>query len=237
MSTALNYDLNDNIATLTMDDGKANALNVTMLQAINEGLDRAVTDKAAVVVIQGREKMFSGGFDLSAFKREPAEIVAMLTAGAKLSERLLAFPVPVVAACTGHAVAMGSCMLLSGDVRIGPDSDARFHINEVLIGMILPHFAIEVSRQRLTPAAFTQAVNMAIPHSGQKAVAAGFLDEIVAPESVAEAARNRAVMLKSLNAGAYLATKLRSRKPVLDSMKKAIEQDCADWAEAFKTRG
>ena len=237
MSAALNYDLSDNIATLTMDDGKANALNVTMLQAINDGLDRAVADKAAVVVIQGREKMFSGGFDLSAFKREPAEIVAMLTAGAKLSERLLAFPVPVVAACTGHAVAMGSFMLLSCDVRIGPDSDARFHINEVLIGMILPHFAIEVSRQRLTPAAFTQAVNMAMPHSGQKAVVAGFLDEIVAPENVAEAARNRAVLLKSLNAGAYLATKLRSRKPVLDAMKEAIEQDCADWAEAFKARG
>ena len=96
MSTALNYDLSDNIATLAMDDGKANALNVTMLQAINDGLDRALADKAAVVVIQGREKMFSGGFDLSAFKREPAEIVAMLTAGAKLSERLLAFPVPAL---------------------------------------------------------------------------------------------------------------------------------------------
>lgn len=235
MSANLNYDLSDNIATLTMDDGKANALNVTMLQAINDGLDRAVADKAAVVVIQGREKMFSGGFDLSAFKREPAEIVAMLTAGARLSERLLAFPVPVVAACTGHAVAMGSFLLLSCDVRIGPDSDARFHINEVLIGMILPHFAIEASRQRLTPAAFAQAVNTAMPYSGQKAVAAGFLDEIVAPESVAEAARSRAVMLKSLNAGAYLATKLRSRKPVLDAMKKAIEQDISDWAAAFRT--
>ena len=74
MSTALNYDLSDNIATLAMDDGKANALNVTMLQAINDGLDRALADKAAVVVIQGREKMFSGGFDLSAFKRELAEM-------------------------------------------------------------------------------------------------------------------------------------------------------------------
>lgn len=237
MSTALTYDLSDHIATLTMDDGKANALNVTMLQAINDGLDRALADKAAVVVIQGRERMFSGGFDLSAFKREPAEIVAMLTAGAKLSERLLSFPVPVVAACTGHAVAMGSFMLLSCDVRIGPDSDARFHINEVLIGMILPQFAIEASRQRLTPAAFSQALITAMPYSAQQAVAAGFLDEIVAPGTVAEAARNRAILLKSLNAGAHRATKLLVRKATLDAMKKAIERDCADWAEAFKTRG
>lgn len=237
MSTNLTYDLSDNIATLTMDDGKANALNVTMLQAINDGLDRAQADKAAVVVIQGRAKMFSGGFDLGAFKREPAEVLAMLKAGANLSERLLSFPVPVVAACTGHAVAMGSFMLLSCDVRIGPDADARFHVNEVLIGMIVPHFAIEVCRQRLTPAHFGQAVLMATPYSPQQALVAGFLDEIVAPEAVAEIARNRALMLKALNGSAHTATKLRLRKPVLDAMKVAIAQDHIDWETAFRTRG
>ena len=237
MNTNLTYELSDGIATLSMDDGKANALNVTMLQAINDGLDRAQADKAAVVVIQGRAKMFSGGFDLGAFKREPTEVLAMLKAGANLSERLLSFPVPVVAACTGHAVAMGAFMLMSCDVRIGPDSDARFHVNEVLIGMTVPHFAIEVCRQRLTPAHLSKAVATAMPYSPQQALSAGFLDEIVAPEAVAETARARALMLKALNASAHTATKLRLRKPVLDALKTAIAQDYIDWEAAFRTGG
>lgn len=233
MSTALNYELSDGIATLTMDDGKANALGLTMLAAINAGLDRAEADKASVVVIAGRDKMFSGGFDLAAFKRSPVEVVEMLNAGALLAQRLLSFRVPVVAAATGHAVAMGSFLLLSCDARIGPNVDAKFHINEVAIGMILPFFAIEVCRQRLTPAALTQAVILATPMNGPQAMVAGILDEVVAPEAVLSRARERAMALKALVPGAHTATKFRVREPALAALKAAIAQDNIDWKAAF----
>ena len=233
MSTALNYELSDGIATLTMDDGKANALGLTMLAAINAGLDRAEADKAAVVVIAGRDKMFSGGFDLAAFKRSPTEVVEMLGAGALLAQRLLSFRVPVVAAATGHAVAMGSFLLLSCDARIGANVESKFHINEVAIGMILPFFAIEICRQRLTSAAMTQAVILATPMNGPQAMAAGILDEVVAPEAVLSRARERAMALKALVPGAHTATKLRIRQPALEALKAAIAQDNIDWKAAF----
>jgi enoyl-CoA hydratase len=95
LSTSLVYSLDDGIATLAMDDGKANVMSVSMLRAIDAALDRAAADKATVV-LHGRAGMFSGGFDLAVFKRAPQEIVEMLTAGAELTARLLAFPYPVV---------------------------------------------------------------------------------------------------------------------------------------------
>ena len=93
------------------------------------------------------------------------------------------FPVPVIIAATGPAIAMGSFMLLSGDHRVGSPK-TRCQANEVAIGMVLPISAIEIMRQRLTRAAFSRAVSMAATFTGAEAVAAGWLDEIVEVENV-----------------------------------------------------
>lgn len=235
METLVHYDLRDAIATITMDDGKANVMSVRMLQALNAALDRAQADNA-VVVLTGRERMFSGGFDLAVFKRDREELRQMLEAGARLTERLLSFPRPVVAACTGHAVAMGVFVLLSTDVRIGVDQGARLHINELQVGLTLPRFAIEVSRQRLSPAHLNHAILSAQPYSPPQALAAGFLDAIVPAESLAAASRARAEGLLNLNADAFAATRLRLRGPALAVLHQAIHEDIAEWAGRFRNQ-
>ena len=183
MDTPVSYSLSAGVATLTMDDGKANVMSVRMLQALNDALDRAQADQA-LVVLKGRPGMFSGGFDLAVFKGEPSEQMRMLEAGARITERLLAFPTPVVAACTGHAIAMGVFLLLAADVRIGVAEGARIHVNEVQIGLTLPHFAIEMCRQRLAPAHLNLAAVTAQPYIPLQALAAGFLDEIVSADAL-----------------------------------------------------
>ena len=230
MDELVKYELSDGIATLTMDDGKANVMSVRMLGAINTALDRALADKATVV-LTGRPGMFSGGFDLAVFKGAPAETFRMLEAGARLAERLLAFPQPVVAACSGHAIAMGVFVLLSTDVRVGVDQGARIQINEVQIGLTLPRFAIEVSRQRLSPAHLNLATLTAEPYTPAQALAAGFFDEIVPAQALAAAARARATRLLKLHAESFAATKQRLRRPVLDAMREAIRDDLADWTK------
>jgi enoyl-CoA hydratase len=137
MNPIVTYSLADGIATITMDDGKANAMSVRMLDAINKALDQALIDQA-VVVLTGRAGMFSAGFDLSVFKSDPAQLFDMLKAGALLSERILSFPNPIVIASSGHAVAMGSFLLLSADVRLGINEGAKVQANEVQIGLTLP---------------------------------------------------------------------------------------------------
>ena len=46
MSSPVNYALNESVATITLDDGKVNALSPAMQDAINTALDRA--EKAAL---------------------------------------------------------------------------------------------------------------------------------------------------------------------------------------------
>ena len=234
MSASLIYSVADGIATIAIDDGKANVMSVSMLRAIDAALDRAAADKA-VVVIQGRAGMFSGGFDLAVFKRDPQELFDMLEAGAELTARLLAFPYPVVAVCTGHAIAMGAFILLSTDFRIGTQHDARIQVNEVQIGLTLPRFAIEVCRQRLSPAHFNLAAVLATPYNQQQAVAAGFLDEVATPDTLAEVLKNRTDHLRKLPMESFTATKLRLRAPALALLRAAIDEDVAEWSKRFRS--
>ena len=73
MTSTVGYELNDSVATISMDDGKVNVLGPDMQTAINEALDRAEKDSAKAVVLAGNERVFSGGFDLAVFQSGDAE--------------------------------------------------------------------------------------------------------------------------------------------------------------------
>ena len=230
MGKLVQYESNGALATITMDDGKANVLSVPMLQELNAALDRAEAEQA-VVLLTGRGGMFSAGFDLAVFKQGHAAQLAMLKAGAATAERLLSFPAPVVVACSGHAIAMGVFLMLGADVRIGVDNaSSKICVNEVQIGMVVPRFAVEMCRQRLTPAHFNRAVITAEPHNAQQAVAAGLLDYIVPAAELLSASRERAEAMSRLVRPAYVATKLRVREVALTALRRAIEKDTEDWA-------
>jgi enoyl-CoA hydratase len=221
---SLTYDLADGIATVTMDDGKVNALSLEMLTALHGALDRAVDDRA-LLVLAGREGMFSAGFDLRALTGGGKDAPAMLRAGFELAHRLLSHPKPVVIACTGHAVAMGVFLLLSGDYRVGGNGAFRITANEVAIGLPMPRAAVEICRQRLTPAHYNRAVILAEVYTPEAAVEAGFLDEVVEASAVMATAHATAARLAKLNMDAHAASKLRARDQALLAIRAAIDAE------------
>lgn len=228
MSSAVTYERNEAVATITMDDGKVNVLSPAMQAVINETLDRAEADVAAgevkAVVLAGNAKVFCAGFDLAVFSSgDAAAALGMLAGGFELSIRLLSFPAPVIMAATGPAIAMGSFLLLSGDVRIGSPR-SRCQANEVAIGMTLPISAIEIMRMRLTRAAFQRAVSMAAVFTGDEAVAGGWLDQIVEPENVlARATEVAAEAAATLHANAHVASKLKARDDAITAIRGGID--------------
>jgi enoyl-CoA hydratase len=222
------YEVDGPVATLAIDDGKANALSPAMFGEVAAGLDRAEAD-GSVVVLRGRDGVFSGGFDLSVLRAGGEEALGMLRAGAALTERLLSFPAPVVVACTGHAVAMGLFTMLAADLRIGAAGPYRFVANEVALGLTLPHFAVEVLRQRLTPAALTRAALLAETFTPVEAVAAGILDRVVPADEVVGMAHDAAHAMALLDRPAHVATKRRVRAPVLAALRTAIARDDEDF--------
>ena len=226
MKTLLTYELRDGIATITMDDGKANVLSVGMFTEINQALDRAEADRA-VVILTGREGKFSAGFDLRVLGAGGPDAYTMVRMGFELAYRMLSSPVPVVVACTGHAIAMGAFLLLSGDYRVGGAGPYRIGANEVAIGITMPFFGIEICRERLTPAHFQRAVINAEMYRPDDAVAAGFLDRVVAPTDLAGVARTAASELARLDFGVHTATKLRARARELEAIRSAIAADAA----------
>jgi enoyl-CoA hydratase len=234
VNASLSYQLDDGVATITLDDGKANVMSVPMLRAIDGALDRAQKDRA-VVVVQGRPGMFSAGFDLTVFKSDPKEILEMLKSGAELTERVLSFPYPVIAVCTGHAIAMGAFLLLSTDLRIGTMADAKIQVNEVQIGLTLPHFAIEVCRQRLSPAHFNLAAITATPYIQRQGVEAGFLDKLTTPDDLAGVLEAQKAHLRTLDMDAFTATKMRLRGPGLGLLREAIGKDIEAWSTMFRS--
>lgn len=220
----LTYDFTDGIATITMDDGKVNALSLDMLTELHRAVDSAVKDQA-LIVLTGRDGMFSAGFDLRALTAGSNDALAMLRAGFELAHRLLSHPKPVVIAATGHAVAMGVFLLLSGDYRIGARGAFRITANEVAIGLPMPRAAVEICRQRLTPAHFNRAVNLAEVYSPDSAIEAGFLDEVAEPLAVTAVAHDTAVRLAKLNMDAHAVSKLRVRDKALQAIRAVIDAD------------
>ena len=232
MRTLATYRLEDGIGTIAMDDGKMNALSLDMFRQLSDALARAEADRA-VIVLRGREGVFSAGFDLRTLRAGGPDAYAMVRAGFELAERMLAFPRPIVVACTGHAIAMGAFLLLSGDYRLGASGAFKVGANEVAIGITMPFFGVEICRQRLAPAHFHRAVINAEIYTPEDAVAAGFLDRVVPASALEDAARTVAGELARLDQTAHAATKLRARAGALDAIRAAIEAD-DDFVRAIR---
>jgi enoyl-CoA hydratase len=226
----VSYEVADSIATVTMNDGKANAFGFDMLAELNEALDRAESEKAAFV-LTGREGLFSAGFDLAVLTGGGPDTARLLRTGFEFSYRLLSTGCPVVIACSGHAFAMAVFVLLSGDYRLGVvDAAHKVTANEVAIGMTMPWAAIEVCRQRLTQEYLHRVVVLAEVFNPNSAVGTGLLDEVVGAEDLLDAARTKAGELMSLNHSAFAATKLRTRETMLPALRLAMDTDDAELA-------
>lgn len=229
MTDLISYSLDDGVATITMDDGKVNALSSAMLGAISGALDEAEQD-GAVVVLTGRATTFSAGFDL----RCPLEDwPRMLHDGASLAVRLLSFPRPVVAACNGNAVAMGAFLLLAADHRIGVAGDFSIGLNEVAIGMTVPWFGLALAHHRLSKPAYDLCTITGALLAPVGAQTAGFLDRLVEPGQLEQTAAATARALCSIDQAAHHATKLRVREQVLSRARDGIERlgssERSDW--------
>lgn len=219
---SVSIDIQNDIALIRMDDGKVNAINFEMLDALNQALDQAEA-QAKAIVLAGREGRFSGGFDLRAFASlGPEGIVRLLDEGAKLLVRLYGGPLPVVAACTGHAIAMGAFIVCACDTRVGAAGDFKIGANETTNGMNLPVFALAIPGDRLNPQHLTRALVQAFIYDPAGAVEAGYLDMVAAPDMVETQALAIAAQLAMLPGATYAANKRALRKTTLDGVTASI---------------
>ena len=219
----------DGVLIAHLDDGRANALSTTMIGAIDTAVDEAEgDDTVAALVLHGRPGKFCAGFDLDVMRGGDLSAVASLVSdGGALVQRLYGSSVPVVAACTGHALAAGALLLLGCDLRIGADVECKIGLNEVAIGMVLPAWAMTISVERLSVRHLQRAVATAEVTDGRGAVDAGFLDRVVPEADVLDAAVAAAAQMSNLNRRAYAGTVRALRGTTLDRLGAQIAADRA----------
>lgn len=223
----LNYELDGKVAVVTMDDGKANALSVAMIDGLLDALARAEKE-AGAMVLAGRSEKFCAGFDLRVMMSGPDNAKALLKRGSDLLMKLYGAQIPLVIACTGHALAGGALVVLTGDLRIGATGESKIGLNEVQIGLPVPVLAMELARDRLSKRALHHATLLARIYNPAEAVSVGYLDEIVAPGDVLPRAKTEAARLAGLSRAAFVATKKRLRGKTIDFVNASLDADMAD---------
>lgn len=224
MTDVVAINIESKIATITIQNGKVNAISHQVIDELNNALDKAQEAKA-VVVITGKPGMLSGGYDLSVMRESMSSAMQLVEKGSTLSRRLLSFPYPVLVACPGHAVAKGAFLLLSADYRIGVEGDFKIGLNEVAIGMSMHDAGVEIARGRLAPVFFNRSVILAEMVSPQDAITMGFLDKVVDESQFLSTVNFIAQAMTKLDMKAHYNTKLKARADLLRKLDAAIEKD------------
>jgi enoyl-CoA hydratase len=230
MTDALTIERRGPVLVLHLDDGKANALTFELIAVIRTTLAEAeADDDIGAVVLHGREGRFSGGFDLGVmFGGDLTQIVTLVADGGDMVRHLWGSAVPIVAACTGSAVAAGALTLLGCDVRVGADVPSKIGLNEVAIKMVLPDWALTIATERLSKRNLHRATANARLTGPAEAVDVGFLDEVVPADRVLDRAVEIATELaETLDPSAYCRTVQKTRGALLDRMAAEIAADRA----------
>ena len=197
----------ENISVITLDDGKANVFSTKMSTDINECLDE-VSKEDGCIVLTGREGMFSAGFDLKTLQGgDMDQIQEMTTTGFKLLSRIFSFPRPVIAACSGHGIALGTFLLCCCDYRIGIKGDFMLGANEMRTNMVIPPPILELIKFRVAQSHKYRAVLGAEMYTFENAKEAGLIDEVVDSNILMETAFNKAKDLATMGHPSYSMTK------------------------------
>ena len=205
------------VALVGIDDGKVNALTPALLNDLWGALDAAEAD-AGAVVLAGRPGVFCAGLDLNVMRAGGRDAMELLHKGTEIFLRLAEFPRPVVASCTGHALAAGAVLLLCSDVRICSAGDFKIGLNEVAIGIALPELVVELARARLSPRHFTVACNTAHVYSPAEATDAGFLDRAGSADATGDAVQTAAELARRLDAAAFAKTRQATCRGLADTI-------------------
>jgi enoyl-CoA hydratase len=205
----------DDISIITLDDGKANVFSPKMIQDVNECLDKVPTESGAII-ITGREGMFSAGFDLKIISAGDIQATMdMSLSGFKLLSRIFSFPRPILAACSGHGIALGTFLLCCCDYRVGVKGDFMIGANEMRTNMVIPIPILELISHRVSASHKYRAILGAEMYSIESGLEAGLIDEVVDPENLMETAMLKAKDLATMGHPSYTLTKeLLIREPL-----------------------
>lgn len=222
------------IAVLRMAHGKVSALDADFCEALATAINAIAASDAKALVVTGTGSAFSAGVDLFKVLDGGADYLKrFLPALESFLKTLLTMPKPVVAAVNGHAIAGGCIIAAACDHRLMADGTARIGVPELSVGVPFPALPFEIVGARVTPSAMRSLVYSGRVVQPPEALALGLVDEVVAPDSLVERARQVAEQLAAIPSVSFALTKRAFVNPILDRVRAASSIN-ADVNEAWK---
>jgi enoyl-CoA hydratase len=211
----------DGIVRLRMESGKVQALDLELVADLSRALEGVPGGDTKAVVLTGTGSSFSAGVDLFRAVREGEPYIRrFLPALGRLLGDLLAFPLPLVTAINGHAVAGGALIAWCGDVRIMAAGAGRIGVPELRVGVPFPAAAVEVLRLASGGRGLQQLAYVGGTMPPEQALAAGLLDDVVDAEALEARAVRAAESLASIPRESFALTKHAIRRPFVDALER-----------------
>lgn len=225
--TKINYEIDNGIAVIKIDDGKANVMDSVFFEEFGESLDRVETDNAKVLIFAGRPGFFSGGLDLKLMSTlQPKDLSIFYETFALTILRVFSLPIPTIAACTGHAIAGGAMLCFACDLRFIIDGNYKIQMNEVLIGVPLPSFMLLIGGSAIPQQWQNEALLHGRAYNPEEIVSRNIFDDVVEEgDDVVAYAKSEAEKLFALKLPAYAMTKKRMRSSRIEEVKILLKDE------------
>ena len=230
-------DILGGIATVSLGRGRVNALNNTLVDEMMQCL-RALADDGDIkaVVLTGRDKFFSFGFDIPEFLSfDKAAFTSFLTRFSDLYTYLFTYPKPVVAALNGHTIAGGCMLALACDYRIMITGSAKLSLNEITFGASVFAGATEMLRFWVGSATATEVLYSGAMYSAEEALDRDLIQAVARGDQLIDRARQIAEDLAAKPAPAFASIKSLLRNPVAEEMVRREAASIHEFVEIWYT--
>jgi enoyl-CoA hydratase len=207
----------DGVAVLSMQHGKANALDIEFCTALTDRFAALRTADVKAVVLTGTGKIFSAGVDLKRLSEGGAAYVRdFLPSLHRLYETVFFHPKPVVAAINGHAIAGGCILAACADRRVMARESGRIGVTELLVGVPFPALAFEILRFAVPARVLPEVTYSGATYATDAALERGWIDEVAEPPKLMQRALAAAQELAAISPAAFAQTKAQMRAPVAE---------------------
>jgi enoyl-CoA hydratase/carnithine racemase len=225
----------DGIATLTLSRGKVNALNEAMIDELDVRLrELEGTGDVRGVILTGRGKFYSFGFDIPEFVSLPKESFArFLTKFTNLYRYMFLYPKPLVAALNGHTIAGGCMVATACDYRLMVSGKARISLNEITFGSSVFAGSVELLRYWTGDKNAQTILLSGAMYPAEEALQLGLIDQVSAEANLLGDAREVARAFAEKDNAPFKSVKRLLRKSIGEEMARRERDSIAEVLEIW----
>lgn len=215
----VHFRISNSIGRINFDDAKANAMNPTFFKEFHSALDHMEKHRVKVLVLSGRENIFCAGLDLKHLaaidSQENSRFTQMF---ARTMLRLFTYPIPTIAAVSGHAIAGGCIMAMACDYRIIQNGDYRIQMNEIRNNMAVPKWMSMIASHAIPSHRMTEFILHARAYSPEEAYKLEFIHELYEDADQLKSAVDAKIDdLRELDSKCYAITKKWDRNSLSET--------------------